>query len=130
MYRIAIKWNYNATSHGKGPIDDLGAVVKRIASNQVLTRKAIINNAEDFYHVVSNNNPNFQISLILSAHIHQRSSELNLHEIFQKLNNVKGISTFHYFSFLDDYLQTKRYSSESETTTSKIKVAKKKRKGN
>ena len=40
IYEIAIKWNYSATSHGKGPID--GLVVKRIAPNQVLTRKAII----------------------------------------------------------------------------------------
>ena len=42
------------TSHGKGPIDGLGAVLKIIAFIQVLTRKAIINNAEDFHHVVSN----------------------------------------------------------------------------
>ena len=44
--------NYSAASHGKGPIDGLGAAVKRTAPNQVLTRKAVINNAEDFYHVM------------------------------------------------------------------------------
>ena len=37
--KISIKWNYFATSHGKGPVDGVGAIIKRFVLQKILTRK-------------------------------------------------------------------------------------------
>ena len=41
-------WYFFATSHGKGAVDGVGAIVKRAVWSQVKQRKVEINNAEDF----------------------------------------------------------------------------------
>ena len=41
--------NFSATSHSNGPVDWIGAALKRSATNQVKTSKCIINGAADFY---------------------------------------------------------------------------------
>ena len=44
---IPVTRNYFETSHGKNPCDGLGGTVKRLASNAVLQKKAVIRNAEE-----------------------------------------------------------------------------------
>ena len=41
-----IRWNYFATSHGKGPNDGLGGNVKRMAHHLIMTEAKLITNAE------------------------------------------------------------------------------------
>ena len=42
------EWFFFATSHGKGVVDGVGAVVKRAVWSQVKQRKAEISDARDF----------------------------------------------------------------------------------
>lgn len=42
------EWNFFATSHGKGSVDGLGGALKRTVRNSVLSKKAIVENADDF----------------------------------------------------------------------------------
>ena len=49
IYNIKITWNFSAISHGKGPVDGVGATMKQIAADMVRRRERIINNLEDFY---------------------------------------------------------------------------------
>ena len=51
IYNIKITWNFSAISHGKGPVDGVGATMKQIAADMVRRRERIINNLEDFYNV-------------------------------------------------------------------------------
>ena len=46
-------WNFIATSHGKGPVDGVGATVKREAGQKIHTRQNI-NNLDDFEKAVAN----------------------------------------------------------------------------
>lgn len=32
-HNVKLAWNFSATSHGKGPVDGIGATVKRMASD-------------------------------------------------------------------------------------------------
>ena len=42
-----------ATSHGKGPVDGIRGIVKRIATQKVILRKVNISNAASFYNAIS-----------------------------------------------------------------------------
>ena len=44
-HKLRICWNFFATSHGKGPVDGIGGVVKRMATQKVIQRKVNITNA-------------------------------------------------------------------------------------
>ena len=50
-FNIAASWTFSATSHGKGPVDGIGAVVKSRATRHILTatpEKALLS-PEDFF---------------------------------------------------------------------------------
>lgn len=38
-HNVTIKWNFFATSHGKGPVDGIGATVKRIVWSNTKNRR-------------------------------------------------------------------------------------------
>ena len=44
-HKLKICWNFFATSHGKGPVDGIDGVVKRMATQKVIQRKVNITNA-------------------------------------------------------------------------------------
>ena len=50
IYNIKITWNFGAISHGKSPVDGVGATMKLIAADMVRRRERIINNLQDFYN--------------------------------------------------------------------------------
>ena len=52
LYRLQICLNYFATSHGKGPNDDLGGNVKCLAHRQVSSRQTVITDAQTFTEAV------------------------------------------------------------------------------
>ena len=52
MCNIKIIWNFSATSHGKGPIDGVGATLNRTAADKDRRQESIINNLQDFYNAV------------------------------------------------------------------------------
>ena len=47
-----IKWNFFATSHGKGAVDGVGGVLKRRVWNKVKARQVVIQNAAEFTDAV------------------------------------------------------------------------------
>ena len=57
MYNIKIIWNFSATSHGKGPVDGVGATLKRIAADKVRRHESIINNLQDFCNSIMQKAP-------------------------------------------------------------------------
>ena len=52
-HKVQMTWNFIATSHGKGPVDGVGATVKREAGQKIHTRQNI-NNLDDFEKAVAN----------------------------------------------------------------------------
>ena len=45
---ITIRWNYFASSHGKGPVDGVGAIIKRFVTQKIMTRKSIVTDVKTF----------------------------------------------------------------------------------
>ena len=78
-HNVHIIWNFSATSHGKGPVDGVGAAVKRETANKIRTRQLNINNLDDFDKAVSN----LRITKISSKEVLQCAENLKLMEIFE-----------------------------------------------
>ena len=114
-----IVWNFSATSHGKGPVDGVGAALKRIAANGVKTRK--INGAEDFHAAVKQSS--VKTSLVTTTSIVERATSLNLDQLFEKAQPIKGIAQFHFIEPTDTGFATRRFSTEEEVVTPGTDVA-------
>ena len=50
------KFSYSATSHGKGAVDGIGATMKQLAKDAMVTSSAIIKNADSLLNTVSHKN--------------------------------------------------------------------------
>ena len=61
-----IRWNFFATSHGKGAVDGVGGVLKRRAWKKVKARQVVVRNAAEFTDTVKDGECN--IMLLLSTH--------------------------------------------------------------
>ena len=63
-HKVQMTWNFIATSHGKRPVDGVGATVKREAGQKIHARQNI-NNLDDFEKAVANHE-NIKITKISS----------------------------------------------------------------
>ena len=52
-HKVQMTWNFSATSYGKGPVDRVGATVKREAGQKIHARQST-NNLDDFEKAVAN----------------------------------------------------------------------------
>lgn len=75
----SLDWSFFATSHGKGPVDGIGATVKRAVWRRIMQRKVVINTAQEFAHVASESCPNISVLYVDS------------HEVSEVKNEVEGI---------------------------------------
>ena len=48
-----VTWNYSVTSHGKGAVEGIGCLIKRLATVSLMTRQAIIKGAKSMYDAVN-----------------------------------------------------------------------------
>lgn len=53
-FKKKIFWNYFATSHGKGSVDEIGATVKKRVRRRIDSRKEIVNCTFDFVRSFKN----------------------------------------------------------------------------
>lgn len=93
------EWNFFATSHGKGAVDGIGAIVKRKVWEIVRTQNVILNNASDFYTCAANNISGIRIEYIDSQKIDNSTQSLQIRWL--KTKNIKGLKSLHHFSYLN-----------------------------
>lgn len=92
-YNLKLNWNFFATSHGKGAVDDVGASVKSVVWRKIKANKCIIHNAQDFCRAVSN--PDFKINVI---HVDPKSIENNtnmLADFWCALLPIPDLKSYH-----------------------------------
>ena len=106
---VMLTWNFSATSHGKGPVDGVGATLKRIAMEKVQTRKVVVNNADDFYHAVKDGN--IKVTMMNTTEL-QKYSNKYLETLFSNTTSIPGISCYHYVEPSKKGYILKRYSSK------------------
>jgi len=110
-FDIKVVWNYFATSHGKGPVDAIGDIVKRQVSTKVLQRRAIVKDSESFYKCALEACSGVNIYHITSSKI---KAELNKNQaIFETAQPLAGIKSKHQISFDNNKIMMKTYANES-----------------
>ena len=85
-------WNYFCTSHGKGPVDGVGATVKRIVAEIVKSRKCSVQCAVELIEAAQHSTP--KITLLLGNVI------TGLFEGIDNAPQVAGIKDLHYVKAL------------------------------
>jgi len=76
-HEFKIRWNFFATSHGKGPVDGLGGSVKRSVWRQVKSGMSHVENAKDYATVAKERNPHIHIEYISQVKINDMKSTLD-----------------------------------------------------
>ncbi len=94
-YCMKIYWNYFATAHGKGPVDGIGGALKRQVWMNVKSRKSMVRNASEFIDAVDKSSL-VTVILMTGDEINQRTSNLNLQEIWNGARAIVGITNFHH----------------------------------
>ena len=92
---VVIKWNYFATSHGKGPVDGIGGATKRFVWNNVRLRKHIVKDAATFV-AAATQMPKVQVEEMTSADIKTRNDHLHLDDVFDKAEPIRNIAQMHF----------------------------------
>lgn len=113
-----LQWNFFATSHGKGAVDGVGAVVKRKVWQIVKATNIVLGDAPSFYECATNNINGVNILYISGKEIDSFSNQLV--EIWQNVPNIKGIKSFHSFSYCDN--QFIEASRTAYTVKKKLKI--------
>lgn len=88
-------WNFFATSHGKGAVDGIGAVVKNKVRRMILTREAIVNNAKEFVAAFKKEKSLIEVTEVTNDEISEIQNELELKFVFDTAEVVPQISNFH-----------------------------------
>jgi hypothetical protein len=63
-----IRWEFFATSHGKGAVDGIGGEVKRIVWDNVRSRRADVKTVEDFVKCCQQHTCKIKVSIINLLH--------------------------------------------------------------
>lgn len=94
-FKIKIIWNFFATSHGKGCVDVLGAIVKQRASRIVRSRQATCNNAAEFVRAYNKENSEIDVFELTAQQMDETNSDLNIRDVFKNALSIPDIASSH-----------------------------------
>lgn len=94
-FKIKIVWNFFATSHGKGCVDGLGAVVKNRVKRLVKSRKAIVNCAKSFVDTFNLESSVIDLIFMSENEAKQIHNNLKLNDVFSSAPPVKNVFSYH-----------------------------------
>ena len=114
-HKIHMIWNFSATTHGKSPVDGVGATVKREAGQKIHTRWQNINNRDDYEKAVANLR-NIKITKI-SEEVFECAAQLELKELFENTLPVPKITKCHFIHPVKEVIEIELYTSQSEDET-------------
>ena len=116
---VNIQWNFFATSHGKGVVDGIGATVKRLVWNAVMTRTApAVQDAQSFYNVASILPMAVEVSFVSKKDIDDILCSLSMEKWFSDAPPIHGISQFHCTEPTGaGFVNCRLYSSQSSCQT-------------
>ena len=97
MHNIKIIWNFSPTSHGKGPVDGVGATLKRMAADKVCRRESIINNLQDFCNAVMHSSVKVTCMSVDEFQVHVEN--LGLQKLFESVQPIPDMTEYHYIEF-------------------------------
>ena len=86
--------NYSATSHGKGAVDGAGGTIKQVATQAVVTKKAIIKDAVSMFNAV-NEKTNSHLAVMTQEYIESTLRDLGMHILWQDIKALPGTIYIH-----------------------------------
>ena len=92
-FDIAITWNFFASYHGKGAVDDVGGRLKQ-AANLHMRRGHVVSDLKSFVDAASNSR--IVVKSVPNELIEQRGKEVEPH--FARARRIAGIQKLHCFS--------------------------------
>ena len=110
-YKVKIRWNYFATSHGKDPVDGIGGIIKRYVTQRIMTRKALVQDVKSFLEAANE----CEIESIgkSKADIDDFNNEHRLNRIFEGAKKIKDITQMHFIELDGDKCTTALYYGKS-----------------
>lgn len=94
---VEFSWNYFAASHGKGVVDGVGGILKRIVWQEIMTGKAC-SSADDFVKICREKTK--MISVIFVRQLQFDVTKSVLENTFMKTSTFFGIQKQHHIKAL------------------------------
>lgn len=110
----SVRWNFFATSHGKGSVDGVGGVTKRCVWNAVKCRSSIVKCASDFVAVAKKHLENIDVHLIND--VNERFQDLDWKYFDAPI--IPSIHKTHCWLITDDSTSEFRLSKQYNQTLS------------
>lgn len=94
---INMEWNFFATSHGKGAVDGVGAIIKRKVWQITKAKNIVLPDALSFYQCAEKHITGIEMYFMPSAEIDNLSLQYKLDEKWKEVKGIPGISQLHSF---------------------------------
>lgn len=112
LFAVKIFWNFFATSHGKGCVDGIGAVVKNRVRRLMNSRKSIVNCSLDFVNAFNSEHSIINVINMSCDEAERIRQKLKLDDIFDNAKAVRNIFNFHQLQVVNDNIVGYCTSSE------------------
>lgn len=117
-YSVKAQWHFFPTSHGKGPVDGIGATIKRTATTASIRQTANIYSAEEMYSWAqglkssTTSWQNFEFEIITKKDLD--TAEKHIDKITPSLVPIKGTMSYHGFIPVDnDTIKAYEFSKQA-----------------
>lgn len=111
-FQIKIYWNFFDTSHGKGCVDGIGAVVKNRVRRLINSRQAIVNCSSDFVDAFNSEDSVINVVHMSECEAKKICGELKLDDVFANAPAVPNIFSFHQLQVINGKVVGFRTSKE------------------
>ena len=95
LFGVSAAWNYFEAGHGKGPCDGVGGTAKRLADQAVKSKKARIQDADDFFRWASQTNSTSTMKFMFVSREACAEIRNAVQEKQSQLQAVRGTMSLH-----------------------------------
>lgn len=113
-FSLKIVWNFSATSHGKGAVDGIGAVLKQAWWLAVKSRQKIFSGAKDCHDYSEEKISGVKTFLVKESEI--KAYQKILEKKWQGISAIPQIKKKHFFLARDDMFLESKFCKTSEKT--------------
>jgi hypothetical protein len=114
-YGLTATWSFFPTSHGKGAVDGVGAVVKRNVWLDIIKRKCSLSNAEEFYESAKSASSFVDILYVSSLQVKEQAKELEQCWLeVDKYRNVSNTLKIHLVAPINPFIIDVSLTSHSK----------------
>ena len=107
---VHIKRNYFATSHGKGPVDGVGGIVKRFVTSKIMTRKEFVSDVDSF--AAAANDCGIEIIVKKQDCISSFHESNKISVLFDNSEKINDVSQAHTLEYINGKIHLQKYEGK------------------